>query len=232
MAWFRSRRSPYQADDRVRGDLCVVGLADRALRLGQRRAGRQQAAVRAVERKRVASGGWRGDEVAAVVHHLVVPRAQADQVGQVGAAAVDPVLDVVQVHPAGLTAREPAPDPRGPRAPAPGGPAFPRKRPRADHPPGRRRRPAAPSAAPRPATAAAWNVPDRNRLPRRARTPTATPETFPVSQFTQPFGCYIVATVRLLSVGGGRHGISRLVGRRLSIRAEPVRRACDGSQNP
>jgi hypothetical protein len=58
------------------------------------------------------------------------------------------------------------------------------------------------------------------------------PETFPESQFTQPLGCYIVATVRLLSVGGGRHGISRLVGRRLSIRAEPVRRACDGSQNP
>ena len=33
--------------------------------------------------------GRRGDEAAAVVHHLVVPGAQADQVVQVGAAAVD-----------------------------------------------------------------------------------------------------------------------------------------------
>ena len=38
-----------------------------------------------------------------------MPGAQADQVVQVGAAAVDPVLDVVQVHPAGLAARVPAP---------------------------------------------------------------------------------------------------------------------------
>ena len=35
--------------------------------------------------------------------------AQADQVVQVSAAAVDPVLDVVQVDPAGLAPREPAP---------------------------------------------------------------------------------------------------------------------------
>ena len=41
--------------------------------------------------------------------HLVVPGAQADQVVQVGAAAVDPVPDVVQVGPAGLAAGEPAP---------------------------------------------------------------------------------------------------------------------------
>src|SRR6185437_10625713 len=110
--------------------------------------------------------------------------------------------------------------------------------------------PAAPGAAPpgtrpRPPAARQQRTPspaylNRTYIPhyrrgltfRRARTPTATPETFPVSHFTQPFGCYIVATVRLLSVGGGRHGISRLVGRRLSIRAEPVRRTCDGSQNP
>ena len=48
-----------------------------------------------------------------------MPGAQADQVVQVGAAAVDPVLDVVQVGPAGLAAREPAPA----AVPFPGGAA-------------------------------------------------------------------------------------------------------------
>jgi hypothetical protein len=51
----------------------------------------------------VPSGG-----VAAVVHHHVVVLAEADQVLQAGPAAVAPVLDVVQVDPAGLTAGEPA----------------------------------------------------------------------------------------------------------------------------
>src|SRR6185312_3552520 len=94
-------------DDRVRGDVRVVGGADRAVRLGQGRAGRQRGAVRVVERE-VCAAGAGGDGVAAVVDHLVVPGAQADQVGQVGGAAVDPVLDVVQVGPAGLAARVPA----------------------------------------------------------------------------------------------------------------------------
>src|SRR6185312_2693105 len=94
-------------DDRVRGDVGVVGLADRAVRPGQGRAGRQRGAVGAAEREGAAGPG--GDGVAAVVDHLVVPGAQADQVGQVGWAAVDPVLDVVQVGPAGRAAREPAP---------------------------------------------------------------------------------------------------------------------------
>src|SRR6185437_15626113 len=78
-------------------------------RLGQGRAGRQRGAVGAVEREGAARGGRGGDGVAAVVDHLVVPRAQADQVVQVGGAAVDPVPDVVQVDPAGLAARVPAP---------------------------------------------------------------------------------------------------------------------------
>ena len=119
MAWFRSRRSPYQGGMIVSGVIVgVVGLVDRAVRFGQGRAGRQGRAVRAVERERAAAG-WGGDEVAAVVDQLVVPRAQADQVVQVGAAAVDPVLDVVQVGPAGLAAREPAPA----AVPLPGGAA-------------------------------------------------------------------------------------------------------------
>src|ERR1700748_3586177 len=96
-------------DDRVRGDVRVVGGADRAVRPGQGRAGRQRRAVGAVEREGAARGGRGGDGVAAVVDDLVVPGAQADQVVQVGGAAVDPVLDVVQVGPAGLAARVPAP---------------------------------------------------------------------------------------------------------------------------
>ena len=105
-------------DDGVRGDVRVVGLVDRAVRFGQRRAGRQGRAVGAVERERAAAGRG-GDGVAAVVDHLVVVGAQADQVVQVGAAAVDPVLDVVQVGPAGLAARVPAPA----MVPFPGRPA-------------------------------------------------------------------------------------------------------------
>src|SRR6185437_12307807 len=96
-------------DDGVRGDVRVVGGAYRAVRPGQGRAGRQGRAVGTAEREGAARGGPGGDGVAAVVDHLVVPGAQADQVGQVGWAAVDPVLDVVQVDPAGLTPREPAP---------------------------------------------------------------------------------------------------------------------------
>src|SRR6185312_5813780 len=96
-------------DDRVRGDVRVVGGADRAVRPGQGRAGRQRGAVGVVEREGAARGGRGGDGVAAVVDHLVVPGAQADQVVQVGGAAIDPVLDVVQVGPAGLAARVPAP---------------------------------------------------------------------------------------------------------------------------
>src|SRR5689334_2300185 len=96
-------------DDRVRGDVGVVGLVDRAVWPGQGRAGRQRGAVGAVEREGAARGGRGGDGVAAVVDDLVVPGAQADQVGQVGGAAVDPVLDVVQVGPAGRAARVPAP---------------------------------------------------------------------------------------------------------------------------
>src|SRR6185437_14190379 len=95
-------------DDRVRGDVRVVGGADRAVRPGQGRAGRQRGAVRVVERE-VCAAGAGGDGVAAVVDDLVVPGAQADQVVQVGGAAVDPVLDVVQVGPAGLAAGVPAP---------------------------------------------------------------------------------------------------------------------------
>ena len=63
------------------------------------------------------------------------------------------------------------------------------------------------------------------------RTPSVRPPCACLT-LTQPNGCYTVATVGLLSVGGGRHGISRLAGRRLSFHAEPVRRPCDGSQNP
>ena len=108
MAWFRSRRSPYQGGMIVSGVMSASWVVPmHAAGLGQRRAGRQGGAVRAVEREAAAGRG--GDEVAAVVHHLVVPGAQADQVAQVGAAAVDPVPDVVQVGPAGLAPREPAP---------------------------------------------------------------------------------------------------------------------------
>ena len=108
MAWFRSRRSPYQGGMIVSGVMSASwACVDAAVGLGQGRAGRQRGAVRAVERE--APPGRGGDEVAAVVDHLVVPGAQADQVVQVGAAAVDPVLDVVQVGPAGLAPREPAP---------------------------------------------------------------------------------------------------------------------------
>src|SRR6185312_13399804 len=74
-------------DDRVRGDVRVVGLVDRVLRPGQGRAGRQRGAVGAVERE-VCAAGAGGDGVAAVVDDLVVPGAQADQVVQVGWAAV------------------------------------------------------------------------------------------------------------------------------------------------
>src|SRR6185312_4776527 len=95
-------------DDRVRGDVRVVGLVDRAVWLGRGRAGRQRGAVGVVEREACAAGAG-GDGVAAVVDDLVVPGAQADQVVQVGWAAVDPVPDVVQVGPAGLAARVPAP---------------------------------------------------------------------------------------------------------------------------
>ena len=108
MAWFRSRRSPYQ------GGMIVSGVMSASWAwsmlpsgLGQGRAG-AAAGCRPGGRRRTRPG-WGGDEVAAVVDHLVVPGAQADQVVQVGAAAVDPVLDVVQVGPAGLAAREPAP---------------------------------------------------------------------------------------------------------------------------
>ena len=80
---------------------------------------------RAVEGERVCWSG--GDEVSALVDEHVVVGAQADQVFQAGPAAVDPVLDVVQVDPAGLTAGEPAaavvavaggPAQRGARPPA------------------------------------------------------------------------------------------------------------------
>src|SRR5690348_17970229 len=69
-------------DDRVRGDVRVVGFPDAAFGLGKGGAGGQRTAVRAVEGEACATG-WHGDEVAAVVDHLVVPGAQADQVGQV-----------------------------------------------------------------------------------------------------------------------------------------------------
>ena len=111
MAWFRSRRSPYQGGMIVSGVMSASWAASTGPSgRGQGRASGQRGAVRAVERERAASaGGRRGDEVAAVVDHLVMPGAQADQVVQVGAAAVDPVLDVVQVDPAGLAAGVPAP---------------------------------------------------------------------------------------------------------------------------
>ena len=119
MAWSRSRRSPYQGGMIVSGVMSASWAAPMppsgSGSGGQDGSGR---AVRAVERER-ASAGRGGDEVAAVVDHLVVVGAQADQVVQVGAAAVDPVLDVVQVGPAGLTAREPAPA----AVPLPGGAA-------------------------------------------------------------------------------------------------------------
>src|SRR6185312_467294 len=95
-------------DDRVRGDVGVVDGAYRSVWPGQGRAGRQRGAVGAVERE-VCAAGAGGDGVAAVVDHLVVPRAQADQVGQVGGAAVDPVLDVVQVGPPRCAPGVPAP---------------------------------------------------------------------------------------------------------------------------
>ena len=108
MAWFRSRRSPYQGGMIVSG-VMSASWAVPMLPSGSGSGGLdgQRGAVRAVEGEPAAGRG--GDEVAAVVDHLVVPGAQADQVVQVGAAAVGPVLDVVQVGPAGLAAGEPAP---------------------------------------------------------------------------------------------------------------------------
>jgi len=50
------------------------------------------------------AAGSGGDEVAAVVDERVVPFAQVDEVVQAGAAAVGPVLDVVQVGAAGFAA--------------------------------------------------------------------------------------------------------------------------------
>src|SRR5580704_8777009 len=94
-------------DDRLRGDAGLVAALDRALDVGQGWAGRDGGAVRPVEGEGAA--GSSGDQVAAVVDQRVVVLAQADQVVQGRPAAVGPVLDVVQVDPAGLAAREPAP---------------------------------------------------------------------------------------------------------------------------
>src|SRR6202030_1421918 len=81
-------------------------VADGAVQPGRWRAGGDEGAVCSGEGDGAAGCG--GDEVAALVGEQVVVFAQADQVVQAGPAAVDPVLDVVQVDPAGLTAREPA----------------------------------------------------------------------------------------------------------------------------
>ena len=119
MAWFRSRRSPYQGGMIVSGVMSASWAAPMPPP-GSGSGGQvgQRGAVRAVEGE-IRAAGRGGDEVAAVVDHLVVPGAQADQVVQVGAAAAGPVLDVVQVGPAGLAAREPAPA----AVPFPGGAA-------------------------------------------------------------------------------------------------------------
>src|SRR5580704_667686 len=93
-------------DDRARRDVGVVAAVDGAARLRQRRADLDHRAVRPVEREGAVAGC--GDQVAAFVDQRVVVLAQADQVIQRGPAAVGPVLDVVQVDPAGLAAGEPA----------------------------------------------------------------------------------------------------------------------------
>jgi len=112
-------------DDRVLGDLGVVAVRDRARGFRERRAGRQAGAIGPVEGE--AAAGFRGDQIAALVDQQVVVFAEADQVVQVGAAAVAPELDVVQVDPPGLAAGEPAPA----RVPFPGGAAQRRVRPAA-----------------------------------------------------------------------------------------------------
>src|SRR6266702_3462012 len=95
--------------------------------------------------------------------------------------------------------------------------------------------PAVPDRPPAPSVPSTLSTPPAPPAPPRsaARPPHAlrahalhTPSVHPPCAcpiLTQPYGCYTVATVWLLLVGGGRHGISRLAGRRLSIRAEPVR---------
>jgi hypothetical protein len=62
-------------------------------------------------RRRHPLAGCGGDQAALLVDLAVVPSAQADHVFQFGFAAVAPVLDVVQVDPAGIAARVPAPGP-------------------------------------------------------------------------------------------------------------------------
>src|SRR5580704_12573569 len=94
-------------DDRLRGDAGLVAALDRALDVGQGGAGRDGGAVRPVEGE--GGAGSSGDQVAAVVDQRVMVFTQTDQVVQLCPAAVAPVLDVVQVDPAGLAAREPAP---------------------------------------------------------------------------------------------------------------------------
>src|SRR5580704_5491891 len=107
MAWSRSSRSPYQ------GGMIVPGVMSASWQPSmeppgwrQRRADLDHRAVRPVEREGAVAGC--GDQVAAFVDQRVVVLAQADQVIQRGPAAVGPVLDVVQVDPAGLAAGEPA----------------------------------------------------------------------------------------------------------------------------
>src|ERR1700683_5133998 len=94
-------------DDRVGGDVRVVGVPDSAVGGRQGGAGGDRGAAGLVEGEGAVAGG--GDQVAAFVHQRVVPLAQADQVAEFGGAAVGPVLDVVQVDPAGSAAGEPAP---------------------------------------------------------------------------------------------------------------------------
>ena len=109
MAWSRSRRSPYQGGMIVSAVMSASWVSP-ILPPGSGSGGLDGTGVPSGRQNaKPPPPGAGGDQVAAVVDRLVVPGAQADQVGQVGAAAAGPELDVVQVDPAGLTAREPAP---------------------------------------------------------------------------------------------------------------------------
>src|SRR5215813_10590443 len=96
MAWSRSRRSPYQGGMIVSGVMAASWASSRGPPGGGGAGEGERAAAR---------GG--GDDVAAVVHRGVVAPAQADQVAQVGPAAVGPVHDVVQVGAAGTPTGDP-----------------------------------------------------------------------------------------------------------------------------
>ena len=99
-----------------------MAAVDVPVDLGQGGAGEDQGPVWPVEGEGTGGGS---DDIPPLVDEPVMVFTQADQVLQAGPAAVDPVLDVMQVDPAGLAAGEPAPA----LVPFPGRPAQRRARP-------------------------------------------------------------------------------------------------------